>query len=78
MDTQPPQYIASWQKEITKLLKKSIFKVIILKEILSNIQVLKSRFLDGIKNPSIDKAYKKSSLVVQAYNDKNKKFVLKK
>lgn len=41
----------------------------------SNVQILKPRFVDKIKDPCIDKAQKKSRLVIQAYNY-NKNLVL--
>ena len=70
------QYIASRQKDIAGLLEKGVFKVVPTDSILSNAQIFNSRFVDEIKNPGTDKAYEKSRLVVQAYNDKEKDLVL--
>lgn len=75
-DTQRVQYIASGQKEIAKLLEKSIFKVFTTEDISSNIQIFNSRFVDEIKNLDTDKAYDKSWLVVQAYNDQERNLIL--
>lgn len=75
-DAPPAQYTASRQKEIAGLLEKGVLKVVTTDSIPSNAQIFNSRFVDEIKNPSTDKAYKKSRLVVQAYNDKEKDLVL--
>ena len=58
------QYTASRQKKITGLLKKDVFKVIIFKNVLSNVQIFNSHFVDKVKNVGIDKAYVKSWLDV--------------
>lgn len=70
------QYIVFKQKEIVGLLKKKVFKVVTFEDVLSNTQIFNSRFVNKIKNLGIDKAYKKSRLVVQAYNNKNKNLIL--
>ena len=75
-NAQPPQYTASRQKEIAGLLEKGVFKVVTTEDIPSNSRIFNSRFVDEIKNPGTDKAYEKSRLVVQAYNDKDKNLVL--
>lgn len=81
-DAQLSQYLASRHEEIARPLAKNVFKVvtskefITFKEILSNIQVFNSCFIYEIKNSGIDKAYKNSSLVVQAYDNKDKKLML--
>lgn len=41
-----------------------------------SIQVFNLKFVNKIKNASINKVFEKSYLVVQAYNDFNKDFVL--
>lgn len=58
------QYTASRQKEITGLLEKSVFKVIISVDILNNTQIFNSRFVDKVKYADTDKVYEKSWLVV--------------
>lgn len=75
-DAQPAQYTASRQKEIAGLLEKNVFKVVTTADIPSNAQIFNSRFEDKIKNPGTDKAYEKSRLTVQAYNDKDKDLIL--
>ena len=40
------------------------------------IRVFNSRFVDEVKNSGIDKAFEKSRLVIQAYNDLEKSAVL--
>ena len=75
-DVLPIQYTASRQKEITEVYEKGVFKVVTTNSISSNAQIINSRFVDKIKNPDIDKEYKKSQLIVQAYNDKEKNLVL--
>ena len=75
-DAPPTQYTAFRQKEIAKLLEKNVFKVVISADILSNTQIINSRFVDKVKHVGIDKANEKSQLVVQAYNDKKIDLVL--
>ena len=71
------QCAASRQKEITGLLKKEIFEIVVdHQNISSNTRIFNSRFVDEIKHSSIDKAFEKSRLVIQAYNDEEKTLVL--
>lgn len=72
----PPQYTTSKQKKITSLLEKEVFEIINDQNVPSDVCIFKSRFVDKIKNPRIDKAFEKSCLVVQAYNDLKKSLVL--
>jgi hypothetical protein len=53
-----------------------MFDIVKLNNIPKAVRLFNSRFVDEIKNPSIDKAFEKSRLVVQAYNNKEKKLVL--
>ena len=39
-------------------------------------RVFNFRFINEIKNPSTNKAFKKSRLVIQAYNDPEKDLIL--
>ena len=39
-------------------------------------RVFNFRFVNKIKNPGIDKAFEKSRLVIQAYNDLEKDLIL--
>lgn len=70
------QYIISSQKKFARLLEKNVFKVVTFRDVLSNIWIFNSRFLNKIKTLGINKASKKSFLVVQTYNDKNKDLIL--
>lgn len=63
------QYITSKRKKIIRLPKKNIFKVFIIANISTNIQIFNSRFFDKIKNVDINKTYKKSRLVIKVYNN---------
>lgn len=47
-----------------------------LKEVLSSVKVLNSRFVDNIKDLYINKAYKKSYPVIYIYNNKYKNLIL--
>ncbi len=71
-----PPYTLSRQKEISGLLEKRVFQVVNPKDVPVGIRVFNSRFVDEIKNASTDKAFEKSRLVLQAYNDFNKDLVL--
>lgn len=70
------QFATSRQKKIAGLLEKSIFKFVTSVNILSNTQIFDSCFVDKVKHTSTDKAYKKSRLVVQAFNNQEKDLVL--
>ena len=59
----------SQHKEINELLEKGVFVAIIEKDVLQGICIFNSRFVDKIKYPSTNKAFEKSRLVVQAYNN---------
>lgn len=71
------QFSAFGQKEIKSLLGKDFFKIFTLEDVTSTIQIYNSCFVEEIKDLSIDKAYEKKCLVIYAYNDKEKIFVLK-
>src|SRR5271155_1799902 len=70
------QFRTSRQKELTGLLEKGVFEVVKLADVPDGIRLFNSRFVDEIKNPGTDLAFEKSRLVVQAYNDAEKKLVL--
>lgn len=53
-----------------------MFKIISHQDILSDTRIFSSRFVDEVKNSGTDKTFEKSRLVVQAYNDLEKSFVL--
>jgi hypothetical protein len=72
----PNQFIALRQKEIKGLLKKGVFKLINPKDILQGNKVFNFKFINKIKNPSTNKAFKKLRLVIQAYNNPEKDLIL--
>ncbi|KHJ30188.1 hypothetical protein EV44_g3772 [Erysiphe necator] len=66
----------SRQKEIQGLLEKGVFEYVRLSDIPLGTRIFNSRFVDEVKNKGTDKAFEKSRLVVQAFNNKGKDFVL--
>jgi hypothetical protein len=66
----------SRRKEINDLLKRQVFELIIISEVLKNVRIFNSRFVDEIKHFDISQAYEKSRLVVQTYNDHEKTLML--
>lgn len=71
-----PLYTLLREKKILGLLEKRVFQFINPKDVPVGIWVFHSRFVDEIKNIGKDKNFEKSCLVLQAYNDFNKIFVL--
>lgn len=58
------------------LLEKEICQIVNQKNRLVGIRVFNSQFTDEIKNAMTDKAFEISCLIMPAYNDLNKDFVL--
>lgn len=73
---EPPQFVASRHKEVSGLIEKGVFQLIDHQAVPPGARIFNSRFVDEIKHPGTEKAYEKSRLVVQAYNDQNKDLVL--
>jgi hypothetical protein len=69
-------FAESRRKEINDLLKRQIFELIIISEVLKNVRIFNFRFVDEIKHSDISQAYEKSKLVIQTYNDHEKTLVL--
>jgi hypothetical protein len=67
-------YKASRQSEILGLIEKGVFEPCT--KVPTGIRIFNSRFVDEIKNKGTEKALSKSRLVVQAYNDDEKRLVL--
>ena len=65
----------SRQKQIQKLFKKDIFKLVILNKIPGSTQVFNFYFVDNIKDPCINKVDEKSCLIAYAYNDEKNDFI---
>jgi hypothetical protein len=66
----------SQRKEINRLLKKGVFTVVTDSDVLQGVRIFNLRFINEIKHPSTNKAFKKSRLVIQAYNNQGKDLVL--
>ena len=75
-NTTTPQFLASRQKELLGLLEKGVFQITNIQDVPPGARVFGSRFVNEIKAKGTDKAFEKSRLVVQAYNDDQKTTVL--
>ena len=51
-------------KEINGLLKKGVFAVVTEKDVPQGVRIFNSRFINEIKHPSTNKAFKKLRLVI--------------
>ncbi len=69
-------FAESRRKEINDLLKRQVFEIISISEVLKNVRIFNSRFVNEIKHSDISQAYEKSRLVVQTYNDHEKTLML--
>ncbi len=69
-------FTASRQKEIVELLKKDVFILINKKNVSTDVRIFSSRFVNEIKHSEIEKAFEKSKLVIQTFNDQNKILIL--
>jgi hypothetical protein len=70
------QFAAFRQKEINDLIEKSVFRSINKNDISSDVRIFNFRFVNEIKHFDINKAFEKSRLVVQTFNDENKNLML--
>ncbi|EEA24070.1 conserved hypothetical protein [Talaromyces marneffei ATCC 18224] len=70
------QFDESRRREVTGLLERGVFVAVNYEDIPLEARIYGFRFVDEVKNKGTDKAFEKSRLVVQAYNDKDKEFVL--
>ncbi len=70
------QFAAFRQKEINDLIEKDVFQSVRTDDVSFDVRIFNSRFVDEIKHFDIDKAFEKSRLVMQAFNDQNKNLVL--
>jgi hypothetical protein len=71
-----PNYKASRQKELNGLLEKGVFEIMNSEDLPAGARIFGSRFVDQIKNEGTEKAFEKSRLVVQAFNDSEKQEIL--
>jgi hypothetical protein len=70
------QFVAFKQKKINELIEKNVFQSINKSDVSTNVRIFNFRFVDEIKHFDIDKAFEKSRLVMQTFNDQNKNLVL--
>ncbi len=70
------QFAAFRQKEINDLIEKDVFQSVRTDDVSLDVRIFNFRFVDEIKHLDIDKAFEKSRLVVQTFNDQNKNLVL--
>jgi hypothetical protein len=73
---QETPFANSQQKKINRLLEKGVFIAITEKDVPQGVHIFNSRFVNKIKHPGTNKAFEKSRLVIQAYNDQGKNLVL--
>jgi hypothetical protein len=66
----------SRRKEINDLLKRQVFEIITISEVLKNVRIFNFRFVDEIKHSDISQAYEKFRLMIQTYNDHEKTLML--
>ncbi|KAI0994211.1 hypothetical protein K3495_g13971 [Podosphaera aphanis] len=71
-----PSFKTSRLVELNGLLERGVFKILSRHDVPTNTRIFGSRFVDQIKNEGTEKAFEKSRLVVQAYNDAGKKNIL--
>jgi hypothetical protein len=57
-------------------LKRQVFEIITISEVLKNVRIFNSRFVDEMKYSDISQTYEKSKLMIQAYNDHEKTLML--
>ena len=72
----PRMFDASRLKETNMLMERGVFEIVPESSVPPNTRIFNSRFVDEIKDPGTDKAFEKSRLVIQAYNDPEKYLVL--
>jgi hypothetical protein len=70
------QFAASRQKKINDLIEKEDFQSVDKNDVSFDVRIFNSRFVDEIKHFDTDKAFEKSRLVMQTFNDQNKNLVL--
>jgi hypothetical protein len=70
------QFALFRQEEINDFIEKDVFQSVSKNDVSSDVRIFSSRFVDEIKHFDIDKAFEKSRLVVQTFNDQNKNLIL--
>jgi hypothetical protein len=69
-------FITSRQQKIAELLEKEIFLSINRADVLSDVRIFSSRFVNEIKHSNTDKAFEKFRLIVQTFKNQNKTLIL--
>ena len=59
-------------KKLNELLEKKVFEIINIEDLFAEKRVFDNRFMNQIKNEEIEKAFEKSRLIIQAFNDLEK------
>ena len=49
---------------VNRLLKKGVFKIVNINDVLEGVRLFKLQFVDEIKNTRTNKAFKKSRLII--------------
>jgi hypothetical protein len=70
------QFVAFRQKEINDLIEKNVFRSVNKNDVSFDVRIFNFRFVNEIKHLDIDKAFEKSRLVMQTFNDQNKNLIL--
>lgn len=70
-----PDFTSSRQKELDGLISRGVFEFVDIDKVPENHHLFNSRFVDVIKFRGTPKAFEKSRLVIQAYNDPEKRTI---
>jgi hypothetical protein len=63
-------------KKIVDLLEKNVFQSMNRNDVSTNARIFDFRFVNEIKNSDMNKAFEKSRLIVQAFDDSDKNLIL--
>jgi hypothetical protein len=69
LDADIKQFAESWHVEVLGLIVKGVFEITTKSEVLGGSCIFNFKFVDKVKNKGTKKAFEKSRLVVQAYNN---------
>ena len=69
---QSASFVKSRKKKINDFFEKNCFEIVSTANLLREIRIFNSRFVDEIKNINTANAYEKSRLMMQVYNDEGK------
>ena len=72
----PTNFQASRLKELNGLLEKGIFEIIHIDDLSIKARVFENHFMNQVKNEGIEKAFEKSRLIIQTFNDSKKQKIL--